>query len=228
MRRKQITQITNTSWCPKLFKKLVAEFLSWFVLKVNATKPFLPIINEVLKDFNTKNLINLDVGIGAGMEAVLPFLGRDISVQSIPFSNFDTTRSGVYTFINAFHQLNKNEAEKSLKEIAQSGNPVVIVEGNNDSLWQIVGMTFFVPLTVLLTAPFVKPFRLSRIIFTYFIPVLPIIIVIDGCLALMKLYNPDDLRELVSNLDIPDYTWSIGKKDNGRGGKIIYLKGTKV
>jgi hypothetical protein len=47
----------------------------------------------------------------------------------------------------------------------------------------------------------------------------------DGFLALFKLYNPKDLDELVSTIPEKNYTWKSGKADNGRGGKIIYLMG---
>ncbi len=228
MKRKQITQIINVSWFPKFLKTLVAEFLSWFVVKVNATKPFIPVIEDVLNKTNHKRIINVEFNIGAGIETVKPFLKDDVTVDSIHISNFNTSEKGVYLFVNSFHQLNSKKAKKILQNIVDSGNPIVVVEGNNDSLWQIVGMTVFVHLTVLFTALFVKPFRFSRIIFTYLIPILPIIIVIDGCIALLKLYNPTDLLELTSSLERNNYEWKAGKNDNGRGGKIMYLTGRKL
>ena len=228
MKRKQITQIINVRWFPKLIKILVAEFLSWFVLKVNATKPFVPVIEEILEETQSKKIINVEFNIGAGIETVKPFLNKEIIIESIPISKFNTSEKGVYLFVNSFHQLNSAKARNILQSIVDSGNPVVVVEGNNDSLWQIVGMTVFVPLTVLFTALFVKPFRISRIIFTYLIPILPVVIVIDGCIALLKLYNPTDLLELTSSLNKNKYECKAGKKENGRGGKIIYLTGKNL
>ncbi|MEL7118179.1 MAG: hypothetical protein AAFO07_02025 [Bacteroidota bacterium] len=228
MKRKQITQITNANWCPEFIKKLVAEFLSWFVLKVNATKPFIPVIEGVLNETQLKKIINIEFNIGAGIKTVKPFLKEEVVVNSIHISEFNTNENGLYLFINCFHQLKISKARKVLQKITDSGNPVVIVEGNNDSLWQIVGMTVFVPLSVLLTALFVKPFRISRVIFTYLIPILPIIIAVDGCIALLKLYNPSDLLELSSSINAMNYEWKADKNDNGRGGKIMYLTGKKT
>ncbi|MEM6378426.1 MAG: hypothetical protein AAF705_09440 [Bacteroidota bacterium] len=228
MKRKQITQIINTKWCPQHLKILIAEFLSWFVVKVNATKPFVPVIEDTLENSGYKNIINIDLKIGAGIESLAQFLNPEISISNVPYPEFSADRKGLYLFANGFHQLPEKEAAKVLKTIAENGHPVVVVEGNNDSLWQIVGMTVFVPLTVLLTAPFVKPFRFSRIFFTYLFPVLPIIILVDGCLALLKLYNPKDLLELTVALKVPNFQWTAGKNDNNRGGKIIYLTGQKI
>jgi len=48
---------------------------------------------------------------------------------------------------------------------------------------------------------------------------------VDGFLALLKLYAPVDLDELTASINQKDYVWRSGKLDNGRGGKIIYLLG---
>ncbi|MGB0886903.1 MAG: hypothetical protein ACPGSL_02165 [Vicingaceae bacterium] len=227
MKRKEIKQITNLNWFPFFLKKLITEFLSWFVLKVNASKPFIPVITKILTTTKTKKIINVEFNNGAGIETVTPFLEKDIEVLSINYNNFNTNKNGLYLFVNCFHQFSPDKAKRNLKRICESGNPIVIVEGNNDSLWQIVGMTIFVPLSVLLSAPFVKPFRISRILFTYIIPILPIVIMIDGCIALLKLYNPADLTEITSSLQNYNYKWKSGKSDNGRGGKIMFLTGKK-
>lgn len=228
MRRKQINQFINIPGFPKILKTMVAEFLSWFVLKVNATKPFVPVIEDMLEKSGAKTIYNLELGLGAGMETVKPFLNPTIEIINRLHPWDEINEEGLFVMVNAFHQLPVTEAKDLLKSIAEHKQPLVIVEGNNDSLWQIVGMTVFVPLSVLLATPFVKPFRWSRLFFTYIIPILPLILMIDGCIALIKLYNPDDLREITASLHIPDYQWEAGKKDNGRGGKIIYLTGRSM
>ena len=225
MRRTQITQIINTRWCPEIFKRLIAEFLDWFVVKINGTKPFIPVIEGVQNQMGSHPIINVDFNLGAGIKTVAPFFNKPFEILSVPIDSFNTSRLGTYLFVNSFHQLSELQARRILKDITNSKNPVIIVEGNNDSLWQIVGMMVFVPLTILLSAPFVRPFRWSRLLFTYLTPILPLFTVIDGCIALLKLYNPDDLKELTSTLADANYEWNIGKNDNGRGGKIIYLTG---
>ncbi len=227
MRRKNVKQISHSRVFPKYLKQLMNEFLSWFVLKVNASKPFIPVINEVLNQTNQKKINYIELNAGGGIETVKPFLDENVEVNISDFNEFNVQNIGVYLFVNSFHLLSVDKAIKALNDITEKGHPIVIVEGNNDSLWQIVGMTFFVPLTVLIASPFVKPFRFTRLIFTYVIPILPLILVIDGCLALIKLYNPNDLKELVSKLNTTSYEWKMGKNDNGRGGKIIYLTGIK-
>lgn len=223
MKRKQVPQFTNANWFPGFLKQSIYEFMTWFVNKVNAAKPFMPIIEEGLQ--HADKIIVIDKKCGAGFETVDGLLDENIERVYISADNFKTAQEGLYLSINSFHQFSVNEAKNMLTQISNKKQPVVIVEGNNDSLWQVFGMTVIVPITVLLTAPFVKPFRFERIIFTYLIPVLPFVTFFDGFMALFKLYAPKDLDELTASIHTEGYYWRTGKLDNGRGGKIIYLIG---
>ena len=225
MKRKNLHQISDQAWFPKHLKQLVDEFLSWFVVQVNATKPFIPLFEKALSFSDKKVLVDIDFSTGAGMESCRHLLDPTVQVETIAYDGFRVEKEGVYVIINALHKLSPDQVIELLGKIAGSGKSVVAVEGNNDNWWQAIGMTLFVPLAVFLSAPFVKPFRWTRLLFTYLIPVLLLIIPLDGIIALFKLYSPKDLNELTDQLKVPAYNWESGKKDNGRGGKIIYLMG---
>jgi len=223
MKRKQVPQITNTKWFPTIVVRCVHEFMTWFVHKVKAAKPFMPVIEEGLQYAN--KIVVIDHKGGAGFETLDVFLDESLEKTYTDSDDFKATFEGLYVSVNSFHQFDENKARFILEEVASKQQPIVILEGNNDSLWQVFGMTVIVPITVLLTAPFVKPFRFERLIFTYLIPILPLVTFIDGSLALFKLYAPQDLNELTASIDQQNYIWRSGKLDNGRGGKIIYLIG---
>ena len=186
----------------------------------------MPVIEEGLQ--HTNKIIAINMETGAGFETVQPYIDPQVEKSSIDMHHFNADQDGLYVMVNSFHQLSPKEAREVLQSVASRRQPIAVLEGNNDSLWQVVGMTIFVPLTVMLTAPFVRPFRISRLVFTYLIPILPIVTLVDGFLALFKLYAPKDLDELVQPIKVTDYSWRSGKLDNGRGGKIIYLLGGPV
>ncbi|MEL6257157.1 MAG: hypothetical protein AAFR87_34500 [Bacteroidota bacterium] len=223
MKRIHISQISDQSWFPFFLRRNIHEFMTWFVGKIGGAAPFLPVIEEGLT--YADRIISIDQLQGAGFETLAPLLDSDIPISHQTYPQIDTQEAGLYVSVNSFHKLKEKEARDLLDQFASAGHPLAIVEGNNDSLWQVFGMTVIVPLTVLLTAVFVKPFRMSRVIFTYLIPILPIVTLVDGAMALLKLYAPKDLDELTSSLEHKDYSWKSGKLDNGRGGKIIYLLG---
>ncbi len=226
MRRVQLPQLTRQPWFPTVLRDRMHEFLVWFVMLADAGKPFLPVIERGLAATDEKRIFNCDFAPGAGMNTLQPYLDPGIQVEDVPTNPFAPSPRGLYTFVNSLHALPPDLAREYLTKIAAAGNPVVAVEGNNDNWWQAIGMLLFVPLSVLVFAPFVKPFRISRLVFTYLIPVLPFLTSYDGALALFKLYSPDDLRELTSTIRVPGYRWEAGKLPNGRGGKILYLLGT--
>ncbi|MGB5244612.1 MAG: hypothetical protein WBN50_13410 [Lutimonas sp.] len=226
MKRKQAPQISNSKWFPNFLTRCVHEFMTWFVIKVNAAKPFIPLIEEGLQ--HAERIVVINKKCGAGFETVDRLLDEKIKRVFVDADNFTASEEGLYLSVNSFHQFTLDEAKDILQQIAENKQPVVVVEGNNDSLWQVFGMTVIVPLTVLLTAPFVKPFRFVRIIFTYILPVLPFVTFFDGFMALFKLYAPKDLDELTTSIKTEGYSWRTGKLDNGRGGKIIYLIGYPV
>jgi hypothetical protein len=63
---------------------------------------------------------------------------------------------------------------------------------------------------VLLT-PFVKPFRWSRLFFTYLVPLIPLIVLFDGTMSFLRLYLEDELHELVESTPGHEtFDWDIG------------------
>ena len=48
---------------------------------------------------------------------------------------------------------------------------------------------------VLLLTPFVRPFKWSRILLTYVVPLVPLIVVFDGTMSFLRLYLEHELRE---------------------------------
>lgn len=223
MKRKHVFQFTNAKWFPLFLTRCIYEFMTWFVNKVNAAKPFMPVIEEGLKHAN--RIIVINKKCGAGFETVAHLIDKNNERINVDPKNFKANEKGLYLSVNSFHLFTSDEAKEILERVSNFGQPIVVVEGNNDSLWQVFGMTIIVPLTVILTAPFVKPFRIERIIFTYLIPILPIVTFFDGFMALFKLYSPSDLDQMTTAIKSEGYYWRSGKLENGRGGKIIYLLG---
>jgi hypothetical protein len=72
-------------------------------------------------------------------------------------------------------------------------------------LWPLVQGT---PLRVLLTTPLIRPFRRSRLFWTYVVPALPLVLLFDEIVSLLRLYSVEDLRDLTAGLD--QYERDIG------------------
>lgn len=144
----------------------------------------------------------------------------------------DSVTEKVVFSINQAHLLSDRELVQQIREMMGKFDQILIGEGNNKSVRQVIGMLLLSPLVAIFTAPFVKPFKLSRIVLTYLIPILPLILAWDGIVALFKIRAPEKIlalveKELSSGRGSEAWKWTSGKSPNNRGGFVIYLYGKR-
>jgi hypothetical protein len=85
---------------------------------------------------------------------------------------------------------------------------------------------FFSPINVLLITPFIRPFRFGRILFTYFIPLVPIFTWWDGLVSVLRTYSEKELTDMKNSLSgTESFDWEVSFVKNG-AVKIYYLLGT--
>jgi len=76
-----------------------------------------------------------------------------------------------------------------------------------------------------LFTPFFKPFRFSRLLYTYIIPIIPFCTIWDGIVSIIRLYKPSELLKIAREVDTENYFWEAGKKRSNFGLKVTYLIG---
>ncbi len=59
---------------------------------------------------------------------------------------------------------------------------------------------FLSPIAVLLMTPFIKPFKVDRIIFTYLIPILPLLTLWDGVISVLRTHTVAELKQMIFEL----------------------------
>ncbi|MFO0683509.1 MAG: hypothetical protein U0234_15735 [Sandaracinus sp.] len=73
----------------------------------------------------------------------------------------------------------------------------------------------------LLLVPFARPFRISRVLWTYLVPLIPILFAWDGTVSALRAYTPDELLALARAAPGADrYEWS-----SAVAGQALYLVG---
>ena len=87
------------------------------------------------------------------------------------------------------------------------------------------GILILHPLGMLLVTPFLKPFKFSRLFFTYLIPLIPLYTIWDGLVSILRLYSPKDLYKIANSIPNHNYTWRLGQVKNVLGIKVAYLIG---
>ncbi len=117
---------------------------------------------------------------------------------------------GFRLICNAFHHLPPDGARKCLADAVRHGRGIALVEMVDRSATSLFGVTFGTS-AVLAVTPFIRPVRVSRLLLTYLVPVVPLCTWWDGVVSCLRAYSPSELRRLVASLPDNDYVWDIGR-----------------
>jgi hypothetical protein len=79
----------------------------------------------------------------------------------------------------------------------------------------------FLFVLALLLVPLARPFRWSRLLWTYLLPAIPALFAWDGTVSALRAYTPDELLALAASVpDSAGYHWEAG-----RAGPSLFLTG---
>jgi hypothetical protein len=79
-------------------------------------------------------------------------------------------------------------------------------------------------LMLFIGTPWIRPFRWSRLLWTYLVPIIPLAMLFDGVVSCLRTYRPEELRAMVEKLTGREYGWEMGELSTGRA-PITYLIG---
>lgn len=140
-------------------------------------------------------------------------------------TNVPSDAKGFRTIFSGFHHFNQEKAKMVLKNAVDARQGIGIFDGGNKSLWMVLLIMIFHPILLVLCTPFFRPFRISRLIFTYLIPVIPFCTIWDGINSILRLYTQKELLRMAHEVCNDDYIWISGKERNKFGMSIAYLIG---
>jgi hypothetical protein len=150
----------------------------------------------------------------------LSFCSEPINAGSVP-----RELEGFRTFFSSFHHFRPEDARAMLNDAAQQRQGVGVFEATARRPLAILLM-FLTPLIVLLVTPLIRPFRWSRVFWTYALPLVPMIVLWDGVVSCLRTYSPAELRELTNGLGDGDYLWESGEEEQPRSPiPVTYLIG---
>ncbi|WP_242926864.1 class I SAM-dependent methyltransferase [Pontibacter vulgaris] len=153
-------------------------------------------------------------------EGALKFIAQPVDATNVPESI-----TGVRTIFSSFHHFCPKQAQAILQDAADKRAAIGIFEGASKSWFELILFVLTFPVIILVVTPFIRPFKLSRLFFTYLIPLIPIGILWDGVVSLLRIYTPQMLQQMAQKVNAPSYTWRAGKAGNRPGKHVIYLIG---
>ena len=145
---------------------------------------------------------------------------RAVDAQAVP-ADLD----GFRLVCNGFHHLRPEQALACLEDAVRKRSGFALVELTQRSAFSVLQVVLGT-LTQLAVTPFIKPFRWSRLLLTYVLPIVPLCTLWDGVVSCLRVYDPAELEQLVARLRSADYRWELGRLDVPKmPSKLTYLIG---
>lgn len=117
---------------------------------------------------------------------------------------------GFRTIFSAFHHFRPPAASAILQDAVDCQQGVAIFEVTQRTPWAVFNF-FLTSLLVPFCVPFIRPFRWSRLAWTYLVPIAPAIIFFDSLVSCLRTYSPAELEEMARGTGAKGYTWEAGE-----------------
>lgn len=255
MRRIQFIELHEQPWFPSTLRNEITDALQCGLEILKAYASVSALLQRALDASGSRSIVDVCSGSGGpwldlsqklrGNKAAysilltdkFPNLAAFESVKAASPNGLDYYRSpvdatsvpaeldGFRTMFSSFHHFPPAQARAILQDAVDARQGIGIFEITSRTA-SALGMMFLWFLTPFLFTPSIRPFRWSRLFFTYVLPIIPLVLLFDGLVSCLRTYNPRELRELIQDLPAPEYRWEIGEQSGTfRGLPITYLIG---
>ena len=243
LKRLHLFEFEDQKWCPKTVRDGVTDFLQHIVLVFALYRPITARLAKALTSSKQKNVVDLcSGGTGPWLFLSTELANQNLNVTLTDLypnqSAFQKTKSlfpnnidflkipvdamkvpadllGFRTLFSSFHHLTPNQAQALLQNAVDAKSGIAIFESTQRHPLSLLYM-LFTPFLVLINTPFIRPFRWSRLFWTYIIPLIPLIVMFDGIISCLRTYNKDELKAITEKLTGPHYHWEIGVERIGK------------
>lgn len=253
MKRKHLFEFEDQTWFPRFLRNYLTDFLQFISNRFNVYKSIKPELIEALIETNQNSIIDLASGGGGGLISLVKEMKNELPELTVTLTDFypnlvafkqTVQQDKTFTFVadpvdarqvpdhlNGFrtqflslHHFKESDAIQIIQNAVDAKQGIAFFEGQERNLKSVVAMLFS-PINVLLMTPFICPFSVGRIVFTYLIPLVPLFVLLDGILSALRTYTVSEMEELVTHVNNSEsYTWKIGKKQSGPTS-VLYLIG---
>jgi hypothetical protein len=240
MHRVQFIELHEQGWFPEFLRNDVTDTLRAGLNLSQAYRPIVPMLQRALESAGNRSIIDLCSGSGgpwldlarklkaksAGFHICL----TDKFPNSVAFENAEALSEialhfckepvdarnvprefhGFRTMFTSLHHFSPREARAIIQDAVDARQGIGIFEITRRSASAIILIVFwsFAPFVF---TPFVRPFRWSRLLCTYLLPVIPFVLLFDGVVSCLRSYRPSELRDMAGQMGESDYQWQAGE-----------------
>jgi len=201
-----LPELEDQPWFPQCMRRQQLEYIAFMASVSGLYKPVLPFIEEAA-EWDNGHITDLCSGQGGPAHYLLKHAATPLSIQltdRFPDHHFfqlpnlhmrhkpldvlsdPIPGSGAITLFNAFHHFGPTQQAALLQKIAATGRPLLVCEILQPTPWCLLRVLLATTACQVLLAPFVLPFRLSRLLLTWVLPVNIITVCFDGIISVLK------------------------------------------
>ena len=255
MHRVQFIELHEQPWFPAFLRDDITDTLQFGLNLSRAYASIVPLLQSALRFSGSRSIVDLCSGGGgpwldlarrfkgemgsfhvsltdkypnraafensqARSELPISFYRDSVDARDVP-GELD----GFRTIFTSFHHFPPDEARAVIQNTvdARQGIGIFEITRRTASTIFLIILWSFTPFVLV---PFVRPFRWSRLLCTYVIPIIPFVLLFDGVVSCLRSYRPGELRELVGGLSPNGYEWQAGEfRSSGLTVPITYLIG---
>jgi len=252
MRRFHLFEIEDQPWLPDGFRNLLTDFLEFLSSTLSIYVPVIPLIDNVLRCSHSRRIVDLCSGAAGpwcqllaekwhasvtltdmfpNREAFVRAKARcagqlDFCSEPVDARHIPERLIGMRTLFNGFHHFRPADAHAILQGVVDQRMAVGIFEIAERTPRIFLSVLFGVPMLALVATPFIRPLSLSRLFWTYVVPLVPLCLVWDGLVSMLRTYSSEELAIMATAVDNDTYQWEVGRlAPPFLGVPITYLLG---
>lgn len=198
-------ELEDFEWFPQILRQYQTEFIGFVVARFNVYAPFINYLNN--DNSRPDKLFDLCSGSGEPAISIFKALTHsgDLTLSDKFPSSVQTSQTNIsyiqtqmdvltlnfnsnytYTMFNAFHHFNKDEQMQIVSKIKSQKASAYFVEILSPNILFYLKVLTMTTLGTLLFTPFIKPFSIKRLFFTYLLPINLFTITYDGLVSVYK------------------------------------------
>ncbi len=254
MRRLNIAELHERPWFPQNLRDLFTDSLQFILNAIRFYEPVSERLRSAVSTARADRVVDICSGgagpwlwlhsaLRAGASRELQIVLTDkypnlaafenarsasrgaisYSAEPVEAAHIPPQLSGFRTLFGSLHHFSPAEVVAMLQDAANERQGFGAFEGAQRRA-KAIARILLVPIAAVAVAPFVRPFRLSRLFWSWVIPVIPLVLFIDGILSCLRAYSPAEMVALCERVAAPGYVWDAGDAP-GRLGRVTYLLG---
>lgn len=208
-------ELEDYAWFPTVFRNFQTEYIGYLVVQFKVYEIFIEYLQSL--KITEQKMTDLCSGTGAPAIAVFkksPFFSLLTLTDKIPVAlalsdgaitypnrstdvlEMEFNSETCYTMFNAFHHFSAAEQKVLIQKMQHSGCRAFIVEILEPTILCLLKVFFATTIGYLLISPFIAPFSLKRLVFTYVIPINLFTITYDGIISVFKSRSAEEYQTL--------------------------------